>query len=326
MIRSRIRNRRSFAFLAIVAMLMMVGFALISAPQMVQAEDRTLGRSNLATSNLPTQSPHLLWPYNVVVAFNPEFCSGQHNGVVFYGIGNILISGGGVLSYGCLQAIGSPIVTVEPPYKIFYAGDFYGGNGQFDPAPELVRNFIHLPEDFSDQAQDACDRIPTFGAITTGRSTQTVIPPGNYSSITVTDTLTMLPGLYCLAGDFKVNSSAILTGKGVSIYMKGGDFIINGSPEVHLIAPSEGILPDPVWRDLLLYVAHNNPATITLGGNEQSNYRGIVYAPVGEIEVLSNPEYHTQFIGWNVRIGGTGDIYISVDFWPGMPKHISTMK
>jgi hypothetical protein len=315
---SDVRKSKAIACLAIGALLAMLVLASVGAPQTVRAGGSGAGRSNLAAVASPTPLPHLLWQYDVVVALNPAHCAGQQEGLGFHGNGDVLISGGGALSYGCLRHDGISDVIIEPPYKP-RAGDIRNG-GSFDPPAEWVRNLIQLQVDFTDQAQAACDLLPIYKAVRTEQSTEAVIPPGNYSSIIVTDTLTMLPGLYCLTGDLMIYSGATLVGEGVTIYMTGGNFTVSGGAEVHLAAPAEGILFDPLWRDLLLYVANDYAATINLAGNTLSNYHGVVYAPASDISVSYAGSYHTQLIGWNVQIGSTSDIILSVDFWPEMPS------
>ena len=209
-------------------------------------------------------------------------------------------------------------MIVEPPYQIL-GREVVPGNGNYDPQPKVVRNFVQLQVDFTEQAQAACDQLPVYNAAKAGRSVEAIIPPGNYSSIIVTDTLTMLPGLYCLSGDLMVNPGAILDGDGITIFMSSGDFMVNPYAEVRLAAPAEGVLADQMWRDLLLYVANDRAATVTLAGNQFSKYHGLVYAPASDISVSTHAEYHLQVIGWNVELGGTEDIDMSVDFWPGMP-------
>ena len=314
------RKRKTVAFLATGVLLAILVLASVEVPQTVRAGGMGPGQSNLNAVASPTPLPHLLWQYDVVVALNPAHCAGQQEGLGFHGNANTMISGGGALTYGCLTGYGQGDVMIEPPYGFRFARDFAGGGANFDPDPEWVRNLIQLQVDFTDQVQAACDQLPANVAKRSDRSTDAVIPPGNYSSIIVTDTLTMLPGLYCLTGNLMVYAGAMLTGEGVTIYMTGGNFTMSGGAEVHLAAPAEGILSDPLWRDLLLYVANDHSATINLAGNTLSNYHGVVYAPASDIYVSYAGSYHTQIIGWNMQIGSTSDIILSVDFWPGMPS------
>lgn len=310
-----ISGRKNIIFFLIGLLLILTVLILVWFPQVVQAGSQISSRSSKSLIISPTPQPHLLWQYNSLVAFNPESCGLAH-GINFFGSASILINGGGVLSYGCLESSGYPSVVVKPPFGINFAGDFYPGNGFFDPDPEWTRNLIDLEVNFTSQAQEACDQLPVQRSGKRNLSTEEIIYPGNYSTIIVTDTLTMLPGLYCVTGDFIVNTGAILMGEMVTIYMTGGDFFMHGGSEVHLSAPEEGIVTDPIWRDLLLYVANNHVASISIIGTQLSTYHGVIYAPASNIEVTDNAEYYIQLIGWNVEVGGTSDISLVVDFWP----------
>jgi hypothetical protein len=314
------RKRKLVAFLATGMLLAMLVLASVEAPRTARAGGPGPGIANSSAVASPTPQPHLLWQYDVVVAINPAPCAGQ-NGLFFYGNGGNFINGGGALSYGCVSSQDMPGVFVEPPYKIRYAGGFVPGGAAWDPYPEYARNLIHLHiPDLTAQAQEACEQFPKYTAVTAGRYTEEVIPPGNYSSIHVSGDLTMLPGLYCLGGEFWVNSGARLTGDGVTIFISVGEFYANENSEVHLTAPPEGVIPDPLWLDLLLLVPSFNHRPVIMGGNSLSNYHGVVFSPGSTINISSDADYHTQLIGWNVEIGGVADVTLSVDFWPEMPS------
>jgi len=105
------RKRKLVVFLATGVLLAMVVLALVEAPQIVRA-----GESNLAAVASPTPQPHLLWQYDVVVAINPAQCAGQ-NGLFFYGNGDVLISGGGALSYAACQAKTCLMFLLSHPTK-----------------------------------------------------------------------------------------------------------------------------------------------------------------------------------------------------------------
>ncbi len=267
----------------------------------------------------PTVLPRRLYEYTVLVALNPADCVGN-NGLTFSGNGTANISGGGALALGCIAGNGAAgLVRIMDPY--LPRGRYINpGNLIWDPMPEYVSYVVRPAPDFSEKAERACTLLPRIGRSSVEGSKETIISPGNYTSITVSDTLTMLPGLYCLTGDIVVESGAHLSGQGVTIFMSGGDFFMAASAEVHLAAPPEGIFPDPLWQRLLLYVDNDHAATVSLAGNSLSSYRGVVYAPASTIEAGGNAEYNAQLIGWNVSIFMINDINLSVDFWSTPPN------
>jgi hypothetical protein len=102
--------------------------------------------------------------------------------------------------------------------------------------------------------------------------------------------------------------------------MSKGDFTANPSAEMHLTAPKDGVVNEPLWQDLLLYVGNSHTATVSILGNAASDYRGVVYAPASNINISGVGQLHLQLVGWNIKVGGTNDIDLSVDFWPGLPN------
>jgi hypothetical protein len=62
---------------------------------------------------------------------------------------------------------------------------------------------------------------------------------------------------------------------------------------------------------VVVYMADNNTAPVTMAGNGDSEYTGIVYAPKQSLTIGGtsgvNPTYNTQLIGYYVKVhGGTG--------------------
>lgn len=142
------------------------------------------------------------------------------------------------------------------------------------------------------------------------------------------------PGLYCISGDIKLNGNANVEGVDVTFYMVDGVATFNGSGIVNLVAPTD--LSNP-YHDVLFYFAGqgSSNAPVTFNGNNTSYFSGQVYAPKMWIDVggSSNPRtmdkkycseslvlnadgscdvktFTTQFVGWHVTVGGTGDLDI----------------
>jgi hypothetical protein len=316
---SGVNRRRSWSYLATGILISII--SLLFSAMLVGALAKGLFDDEPKAPVNPgiMVSPHLLWQYNVLVALNPADCT-YPNGMTIYGNGITTINGGGILANGCLRGNGNAgAVEIEPPFKPL-GRDLNPGNLNWNPPPEYFRSQIDLQIDFSDQAEEACSELPMYGLGAYKRNRDRIISPGNYPSIIVTDTLTMLPGLYCLAGDFTVYNEASLSGQGVTIYMSDGDFTIFGNAEMHLAAAPEGVRSDPIWKDLLLYVANYHDATVSLVGSIGSSYHGVIYAPASDIDVTGAGLLQVQLIGWNVEVGGTNDIEVGVDFWPGLPR------
>ncbi len=126
------------------------------------------------------------------------------------------------------------------------------------------------------------------------------------------------PGLYCISGDVMVNAHDTLFGSGVTLYFIDGGLHINGNALVNLTAPF-GADVFPALPGVLIYVpgANGDGQPVQINGNSDSFFSGIVYAPGSEMELLGTGNtvaYQSQFIGWDVRVGGTADLKID---WVG---------
>ena len=121
------------------------------------------------------------------------------------------------------------------------------------------------------------------------------------------------PGLHCISGDVTINSQDVLVGDGVTLFFRDGKVTINGGATVQLTAPGEGVTP--ALPGILFYVPETNTNPVKINGNSKSYFSGVIYAPRSEIEVLGTGYvfgYQAQFIGWDVRIGGTADVILDI--------------
>jgi len=241
-----------------------------------------------ATTRIRPRQPWVLG--NSVVALNPENCSGHQNGGVYYGNGNVFVSGGGIWTNGCLQGNGRPSIIVDPG-GIAYGGDFDPGNASWSPEPPPDPTGYHIPP-----SQYAIDPPNCTGRWVDGLNG------------------TIDPGLYCLHGDLRVNANHELVGHDVTIYVEG-DIVLNGSALIQLSAPDSNPDPAPALGGVLFYIPHMPGAncadqTFDMNGNSDSYFQGIILAPCADITVNGTGNvnaYQTQIIGWNVLVGGTAD-------------------
>jgi hypothetical protein len=100
------------------------------------------------------------------------------------------------------------------------------------------------------------------------------------------------PGTYIIDGTTGCNASCIsvpgnatVTGTGVTFYFTNtATFQTNGTPSINLSAPSTG-----TYAGILMYQDPNdtnkgpNPNGPTLGGNNTSNYSGVLYFPSDQV-------------------------------------------
>jgi hypothetical protein len=223
-----------------------------------------------------------------IIALNPEACLGEQNGLLFHGTSSTTVSS--AFSNGCLRSVGTHSVLGV----VDYAGENFGDMTLISPAPTKVES--QLPESaWKIEAPNCSDpaAIQMDGKDFKGD-------------------LLLQPGLYCISGDATINASDTVMGSGVTLYFTDGKFTINGGATVNLSAP-QGSSVSPALPGVLVYLPQSNSNPVLIDGNSESWYQGTVYAPASEINVLGAGQVHggwAQFIGWDVQVGGTADVFI----------------
>ncbi len=249
-----------------------------------------------------------------IVALNDQGCQGMQNGALFDGSSSVHVTGGGIISNGCIRKTGSGDILVDPPGSISYGEEYQlsGGAGSVSPSPGQSNG--NIPDYAVSIPEPNCSGLTNFGNSSGSASLQ----PGVYTNITLngTDTLQLAPGLYCITDDFRANAQSSVHGDGVTLYIINGEFSTSGGAEVALSAPAQGSGAAPAIEGILIYLARGNTNDVILVGNSDSNYEGSVYAPDGTIEVGGTGDLdvvHAQLIGWNVFVHGNATIDIVND-------------
>lgn len=228
-----------------------------------------------------------------IVSLNPATCSGNSNGAVFRGSANVKVQGGAIYSQGCLKSDGKPKVTVTGGW-IDYGGQFIPGNASWSPYPYHL-NYSLPPSNYD---------VP--------------LPDCNDANAHLVETLpsTLTPGLWCLTGDLTLNGNDSVVGSGVTIYIPNGDITLNGNSYLNLSAPPNNIDPSPAIAGLVIYMPASNQGTIKINGTSDNHLVGTVLAPKGTIDLDGTGDttaYNSQFIGWNVFVGGNADFGVVFD-------------
>lgn len=229
---------------------------------------------------------------HAIVALNPAACVGNQNGAGFSGNVNTYVTGGGIFSNGCLQVNGGSGEVTVTDGTINYGGQVQNP-GQFNPYPEPTDP---LPASSYEIPAPDCSHPSAWNG--TGKQLEARSP--------------LTPGLYCVSGDLRLNGGTF-TGTGVTLVMLNGELRINGNVTVDVRAPGSYPDPAPAVPGLLIYVPKTNTNPILLNGTSDSYFEGTVYAPGSTITFEGtggSNNYHTQFIGWNVKAGGTADISV----------------
>ncbi len=168
------------------------------------------------------------------------------------------------------------------------AGGFNGGSQNFEPMP-----FVDCPA-FDDPLRDR--RPPTFSGcdfnnVRINGNQRATLDPGVYCGglqVAGNSEITLSPGIYVMHnGDFRITSNAVVTGRGVGIYLSGPTSRLYYGPKVRvdLEAPEDGEM-----AGLLLFSDPTQSGTVVneIKSNYVRNMVGTVYMPAAEFHVTAN--------------------------------------
>ena len=165
------------------------------------------------------------------------------------------------------------------------------------PVPDPL---AHLPVPASCLA---CASSPTQSCSKTSCS------PGCYKSgLSLSGgTLTMAAGVYCIAGSgMKITGQTNLSGSGLTFYVMQDGIDISGSGSLNLNPPTSGD-----YNGVLIFQARNNTSSSKLTGSAAlAGVRGIVYMPVGTLELAGGAATQTNFAVGKLNITGGGGMNI----------------
>jgi hypothetical protein len=237
-------------------------------------------------------------PNAAVIALNPDDCK-TDNGVTVTGSGDVTVNGGGIFSNGCVQGGGTPATVKVTKGNI--EGQYNDPqNTTFTPAigtagGTLDFNGYYIPPPVDD----------------TGKCLGTSI-----NQITTN----LAPGLYCLKASDVVNKSIIA--KNVTIYLSGNVHLtFSSGNKFDFEAPTDNTYA-PAIPGVLIYAA--NGANITINGDSDDTFAGLIYAPDSPSQILLNGSANFsltgQMIGWNVKINGSNNMTVDYDACTGYIK------
>jgi hypothetical protein len=191
------------------------------------------------------------------------------------------------------------------------------GNGSFTPAP--ATHVANLSDPLAGIAPPSVSG-PSLGAVklTGGAAT---ISPGIYTSISLTGTasLTMLPGIYVIAGGgFSESGGAMVSGSGVLIYNTGSNYpkaggsfgaislsgggnltatAAGGSSQLGQLAPFAG---------LVFFQDRSNTQAMSLSGHIVGGITGAVYAKNAALSLGGGVQYGNSVVVGTISVGGGG--------------------
>jgi len=255
---------------------------------------------------------------NLIVALNPNPCSGQSGNIVLGGSSSVTLTGGGAFvnsgGTGCGMEQGGSCPTIDGG-SISSPGD---GNINLDgcpnvPVPGYNEDPYPFPPEMPDEP-DECD-VSMPGTFSSDSTTEiTTLNPGRYNEfppksgggVTVYDTMIMNPGIYCVNDVVKLNDQQLdLYGQDVTIYIRNGyDFDIQGG-RIRLDAPDDG-----PYAGYLIIVDSDFTGTVPdchINGDSSNTYTGTIFAPYCDIIINGGNDvtsYTAQIIGYTVTVLG----------------------
>lgn len=238
---------------------------------------------------------------NAVVGLNPHDCASIKVG----GSTGTVITGGGIFAMSdcednAFDGHGNGGSLTVP--SICAVGGIDPGNLNFPNGTPPMNEGCTPPPDIVEPDPE-CSQDATWSG--------NVMQPGRYSGQFPPNHVdTLMPGIYCIDGNFKM-SSASLTGHDVVLRFDDGGIDWNGGDELHLFAPTEG-----PYQGLLIYLpSTSNCDTLTINGNSASEIAGSILAPCSLIKVNGTGDsgINGQIIGDIVEIAGNSGASIHYD-------------
>ncbi len=200
------------------------------------------------------------------------------------------------------QANGS--IRLEPGQSIKVVGGWHIAKSQLlTPFPPIAAAPVPYPPPFY------MPEVGCAGREAMVSSDGSTMSPGEWGDAFPPPNVSLLQsGVYCLDGDFAMESGQILSGGNVLIYMKSGQMRIGNGAQLNLSAPDNGAL-----RGLLVYQPAENHNLMVLNANVDSTVWGSFLAPGAEIRFKGSDSsfgFHSQFVGYTINADGNSNIVI----------------
>ncbi|HET9912910.1 MAG TPA: Tad domain-containing protein [Anaerolineales bacterium] len=280
---------------------------------------------------------------HALVSANPGCAApGEFGPFEVGGNGNTVVNNSGIfVNSSCPLAFvdngNSNTVLTDPSAGVCVVGGVQPGVTGVNPAPaancgdQIDINQFWMPDSDPSLLAPYCS---TPGTITSSGGDYIATPgyfnkTGNktFPDVSPARVLKLQKGIYCLyngiglTGNWTITSDLDGDGhessEGVFFYVPGGDVVFNGGSELRLYAmdSTSGGFPSQLL-DYLFYIPASNRADVKITGSNNSTFTGMILAPTSAIEIIGNGgalSLHTQIIGHNTRISGSGNIEITYD-------------
>ena len=302
-----------------------------------EAVSRSVPRHNFGYGNgLVSLSPDC-W------ADNKEIGGTEMDGLG--GSGQVKVESGGIHSNSCYMVSGSnaqlSVSATKGIFSVYENAYLSPSHGNFNYTGGVEALDINYP---TEPKCEVDSTSTTSGGVTT-------YTPGNIAGVSITgnNDVVFQPGVYCVQGDFTISGSGgnkkdpvIVKGDGVTFFIQKADGSnqpsnVSISGDKHVLLTARKVIGEELYGFLFFMdddnIGNNKRGEIKITGNSSSYYSGTVYAPTGTINVggssiINDPDvcefventetcqatvFTTQFIGYDVKVHGSGQFVILYD-------------
>jgi Flp pilus assembly protein TadG len=283
---------------------------------------------------------------NLIVALNPNTCTGQNGNIVLGGNGEITLTGGGLFANsggtGCgIEQSGCPTITVTDG-SVSSTGDGNVNLGSSSVSCSASSSGIPAPS-YNSEGFDYPPEMPVlppectspYGTYSNPNSSQTVVTPGRWNEFpptdsTVQNTIIMEPGVYCVDDVIKLRDRHLtLWGHDVMIYIRSGNYFQIEGGTINLDAPDDG--PYAGYLVIVDSTFSGTPPNCSIDGNSINTYEGTIFAPYCDVIIngdSTGANMDAQIIGYTVTLNGgtTMDLNYDLDKSVQNPRRVGLMR
>jgi hypothetical protein len=155
--------------------------------------------------------------------------------------------------------------------------------------------------------------------------------PGTYSSVSIkgtgnSPTIIFNPGVYIInGGDFTIKGNAAISGTGVTFYFTNGATIDasggGNKLDFNLTPPDSG-----QYAGILFYQDPNDTSGPQLGGDDNSQFNGVLYFPSAQLTFFGNSVSYDTGIVVVKSLALSGNPTVNLEGSAALPPGVGTLK
>ena len=287
-----------------------------------------------------------LYDGNLIVALNPNPCTGSNGNIVLGGNSDINLTGGGVFvnsgGSGCgIELSGCPTINVTnggvssagtANVNLTSSSSTCTASSSGIPSPTYNSDHYDFPPEMPALPPECTS---PYGTYSNPNSAQTIVTPGRWnefppSDSSVNNEIVMMPGVYCVDDVIKLRSrNLVLKGQDVTIYIRANNYFQIEGGTINLDAPDTG--PYAGYLVIVDSDFTGTPPNCSIDGNSINTYEGTIFAPYCDVTVngdSTGANVDAQIIGYTVTLNGgaTMNINYDIDRVVHDPRRVGLMK